>query len=75
MPWYDGPHLLEHLETVPIIEGRNRQLRRMFEQIGHHVEKIKRVKYGPLVLDVAAGESRALTGKEVERLRASAGLR
>src|SRR5215469_15648533 len=35
-PWYE----------VTLIEGRNRQIRRMFEEIGHHVEKIKRVRYG-----------------------------
>src|SRR5664279_5310429 len=41
-PWYE----------VTMVEGRNRQIRRMFEQIEHHVEKIKRVRYGPLVLDL-----------------------
>src|SRR5215468_8460900 len=40
-PWYE----------VTLIEGKNRQIRRMFEEIGHHVEKIKRVRYGPLTLD------------------------
>jgi len=44
-PWYE----------VTLIEGRNRQIRRMFEEIGHHVEKIKRVRYGPLELDVPPG--------------------
>ncbi len=39
-PWYE----------IALIEGRNRQIRRMFEQIGHHVEKIRRVRYGPLDL-------------------------
>ena len=62
-PWYE----------VTLIEGRNRQIRRMFEQIGHHVEKIKRVGYGPLALDVAPGEFRALEPAEVARLRALAG--
>jgi 23S rRNA pseudouridine2605 synthase len=42
------------LEVI-IIEGRNRQVRKMFEEVGHHVEKIRRVKYGPLSLDCAAG--------------------
>ena len=58
-PWYE----------VTLIEGRNRQIRRMFEEIGHHVEKIKRVRYGPLTLDVDPGKFRQLTAKEVETLR------
>jgi 23S rRNA pseudouridine2605 synthase len=58
-PWYE----------VTIIEGRNRQLHRMFERIGHRMEKIKRVRYGPLELDVEAGRFRPLTAGEVEGLR------
>ena len=58
-PWYE----------VTLIEGRNRQIRRMFEQVGHHVEKIKRVRYGPLELDVEPGQFRALTPAEVGRLK------
>ena len=61
-PWYE----------VTLVEGRNRQIRRMFEQIEHHVEKIKRVKYGPLQLDVEAGEFRHLTAPEVTQLKAAA---
>ncbi len=61
-PWYE----------VTLIEGRNRQIRRMFEQIGHHVEKIRRVRYGPLELDVEPGQYRSLTPAEVGRLRAAA---
>jgi 23S rRNA pseudouridine2605 synthase len=57
---------------VTLIEGRNRQIRRMFEQVGHHVEKIKRVRYGPLELDVPPGKFRMLTPKEVDRLRTAA---
>jgi 23S rRNA pseudouridine2605 synthase len=60
-PWYE----------VTLIEGRNRQIRRMFEAVGHHVEKIKRVRYGPLALDVPPGEFRALTQKEVVRLKSA----
>jgi 23S rRNA pseudouridine2605 synthase len=41
----------------------------MFEQIEHHVEKIKRVRYGPLELDVEPGKFRALTTKEVAALK------
>jgi 23S rRNA pseudouridine2605 synthase len=60
-PWYE----------ITLIEGRNRQIRRMFEAVGHHVEKIKRVRYGPLTLDVPPGEYRSLTSKEVDRLRSA----
>jgi len=60
-PWYE----------VTLIEGKNRQIRRMFEEVGHHVEKIKRVKYGPLTLDVEPGQARELTPVEVGSLRRS----
>jgi 23S rRNA pseudouridine2605 synthase len=59
-PWYE----------ITLVEGRNRQIRRMFEVVGHHVEKIKRVRYGPLTLDVPPGKFRSLTLREVERLKA-----
>ncbi len=61
-PWYE----------VTLIEGKNRQIRRMFEEIGHHVEKIKRVRYGPLQLDVPPGEFRKLEPQEVAKLQAAA---
>jgi 23S rRNA pseudouridine2605 synthase len=61
-PWYE----------VTLIEGKNRQIRRMFEEIGHHVEKIKRVRYGPLELDVHPGKYRQLTLKEVASLKTAA---
>jgi len=58
-PWYE----------VVLIEGRNRQIRRMFEEVGHHVEKIKRVQFGPVVLDVEPGRVRELKASEVEKLK------
>lgn len=58
-PWYE----------LVLIEGRNREIRKMFEEIGHHVEKIRRIGYGPLVLDVEPGHARELTRQEVEKLR------
>ena len=46
----------------------------MFEEIGHHVEKIRRIGYGALVLDVPPGAFRELTTGEVQALgRAAAG--
>jgi len=59
------------LEVI-IIEGRNRQVRKMFEEVGHHVEKIRRVQYGSLSLDVPPGEYRSLTLEEVAKLKAAA---
>src|SRR5260370_5834377 len=50
-PWYE----------VILIEGRNRQIRRMFQSAGFLVEKIKRVQLGPLVLDVPPGQFRGWT--------------
>ena len=63
-PWFE----------VTLTEGRNRQLRKMFEEIGHHVEKIRRIAYGALTLDVPPGAFRELTLGEVGALnRAAAG--
>jgi 23S rRNA pseudouridine2605 synthase len=61
-PWYE----------VVLIEGRNRELRKMFEEIGHHVEKIRRIGYGPLELDLEPGKVRELEPEEVENLRKAA---
>jgi len=44
----------------------------MFEAVGHHVEKIKRVRYGPLELNVDPGEYRQLTPAEVGKLKNAA---
>jgi 23S rRNA pseudouridine2605 synthase len=62
-PWYE----------VVLIEGRNRQIRRMFERVGHLVEKIKRVQLGPLVLDVGVGKFRELTERELMELKGIVG--
>jgi 23S rRNA pseudouridine2605 synthase len=61
-PWYE----------MILIEGRNREIRKMFEEVGYHVEKIRRVGYGPLVLDLEPGRSRELTLEEVAALRRAA---
>lgn len=61
-PWYE----------VVLTEGRNRELRKMFAAIGHFAEKIRRVGYGPLVLDVEPGKMRELSADEVNALRLTA---
>jgi len=60
---------------ITIHEGRNRQIRRMVEALGHQVIRLKRVKYGPVELGtLARGEWRDLSAQEVSDLRRSAGL-
>lgn len=55
---------------ITIHEGRNRQVRRMFEAIGHPVIKLKREQYGFLTLaGLTAGDSRELTPHEVKLMR------
>jgi len=57
--------------TVTIHEGRNRQVRRMFEAVGLTVLALKRVGFGPLTLgDLKRGQWRDLTQDELDRLRA-----
>jgi 23S rRNA pseudouridine2605 synthase len=59
-PWYE----------VVLIEGRQNQIRRMFDRIGRLVEKLKRVKVGFLELGgLESGQFRPLTPHEVERFK------
>ena len=52
-----------------IKEGRNRQVRRMFELVGHPVINLKRIMLGELNLDgLEVGEYRPLTKKEINYL-------
>lgn len=56
--------------SITIQEGRNRQVRRMFEAIGHPVIKLKRVKFGNITLQgIARGKFRTLTKSEINELR------
>jgi 23S rRNA pseudouridine2605 synthase len=56
---------------LTIHEGRNRQVRRMCEAVGHPVLELRRSAFGPLRLNgLAAGAHRRLSDAEVERLRA-----
>lgn len=61
----------EELE-ITIGEGRNRQVRRMCEVVGHRVLALRRVALGPLRLGaLAPGEHRRLSAAEVDALRAA----
>lgn len=62
----------KNLTTLEIIihEGKNRQIRRMCEKIGHDVKQLKRIKFAFLDLKgVRRGQYRYLTPDEVERLK------
>lgn len=59
-PWYE----------VRLFEGRNQQIRLMFKHLGRLVEKLRRVKIGPLELGpLKPGEFRYLSAEEVEKLK------
>ena len=62
---------VETVALVTIHEGRNRQVRRMFDAVGHTVLLLRRVKFGPLEMgELKRGQWRELTEEELARLRA-----
>jgi pseudouridine synthase len=64
-----GPTSLVELE---IHEGRNRQVRRMFQAVGRPLKELRRVAIGPLELgDLPSGRWRELTEQEEQELRAA----
>lgn len=61
--------LQEGVLELTIHEGRNRQVRRMCEAVGHRVIELERIAFGPLKLgDLPRGAHRRLDRAEVERL-------
>lgn len=60
---------------ITIFEGRSREVRRMFEAVGHKAVKLIRIGYGSLHLgELKVAKSRPLRDLEVKALRASVGL-
>ena len=57
-------------------EGRNREVKRLWEAVGCQVNRLIRTRYGPVRLprDVAPGESQDLNGRAIAGLYRSAGL-
>ncbi len=54
---------------LTIVEGKNRQVRRMFESLNYKVKELERVQVGPIVLgNLTSGLFRYLTTPEVEKL-------
>jgi 23S rRNA pseudouridine2605 synthase len=55
---------------ITIREGRNRQVRRMLDAVGHPVESLRRIRFGPLgIRGLRPGDWRDLTDAEVEKLK------
>ena len=55
---------------ITIHEGRNRQVRKMVEQIGHQVVMLRRIRFGPLKLgELPRGMWRPLTQEELDALK------
>lgn len=63
----------ETFDTVLLIsihEGRNRQVRKMLNAVGHQVVSLKRVGFGPVSLgDLPSGKWRHLSQEEIEKLK------
>ncbi|MDX2257038.1 MAG: pseudouridine synthase [Pseudanabaenaceae cyanobacterium bins.39] len=58
---------------IVLSEGRNRQIRRIAEQLGHPVNKLHRVAIGDVsLLDLRSGNYRSLNNREIQRLLAQA---
>jgi len=58
-----------HQISISIVQGMNRQVRRMCEKIGYHVKVLKRVKFAGIQLgDLQRGKWRYLTKAEIESL-------
>lgn len=61
---------------ITLREGRNRQVRRMCDAIGHPVKDLSRVQFGPIELGhLHEGDVRRLRQPEIDALRAAAGQR
>jgi len=60
---------------IEIYEGKNREVRRLFETIGHSVLKLRRIKFAGLSIDkLKKGHWRYLNSEEVFRLKRKVGL-
>ena len=65
-----------HWYRVVICEGRYREVRRMWDSVGHKVSRLKRIRYGSIKLsrDLRQGQSQKMAPKQLEKLVTKAGL-
>ena len=62
--------------TITIHEGKNRQVRKMFDTVGYPVIQLERIKFGPIELgDLPSGSWRLISDRESSELYSAAGLR
>ena len=70
---FDAPGGPQAVLSLVIREGRNRQVRKMCDAIGHPVVRLRRVRIGPIADDrLKPGQFRELSPKEVASLRKAA---
>ena len=56
-----------HLEVV-LIQGKNREIRRLFKALGHEVIRLRRIQYGPFKLeDLPSGAWREIPIEDVRK--------
>lgn len=83
VPLADGPARFDRIVAdgsgfrVVLHEGRNREVRRLFEAVGLEVSRLLRIRYGPIELprDLRPGATRPASAAEVERLVRVAALK
>ncbi len=91
VPLEDGPARFDRVEPadaeagdtshstfrVVLHEGRNREVRRLWNAVGFEVSRLLRIRYGPIELprDMRPGDSRMITGETLGQLDRAAGLR
>jgi len=67
---FDTPLGPQAMVSIAIHEGRNRQVRKMFDAIGHPVVRLRRVRIGPITdVRLKPGQFRELTAVEVDALK------
>lgn len=71
-----GGQGVNHWYRVSLFEGRNREVRRMFEAVGAVVSRLMRVRYGPFLLppSLKRGQVKELEPAEVQKLLAEFGM-
>lgn len=72
----EGGEGRNHWYRVVLREGRNREVRRIFEALGRRVTRLLRVRFGPIALPpgMRRGQYRELDSAEIGRIQAALGM-